>query len=460
MRHQPLVPAPPPRPERFSQTLLALGDKCLRAAYLSLLHDGGAPSHDMARGSLFHSFAERAMWTLIETDQPNLYGATERELAAEFEAQHDRLPNVAELDVLTAKARSAVADHTAEIVDELLREEPWLQVPQADVDDVREMAYHWAVGYDVNPALVHGLELKFLLPVGGATVSGKVDVLWSPGPGLVCVDDYKTSFWIPSREDIERDFQLKLYAAMVAFGRPVEKVPCPACESFEPQEPGQPVNCDACDGRRYHEQLGEPLGAGVNVFRLRQVFPRYLGDDGFLRSRPGRDERPLEISRTDLHDFLADVERDVAKFEAAFESGRWDAVPGSHCDTFCPAAWECPLPANTRGRAGSVTSLAEAQEALELIEVEKARHAQVLKAVRGFAKENAASVRAGRDLVYEWRDEEKRETDWDALQAEVEAALVTGRSVDWSRARKTRVSTSFRRRRLTKAELAGEGGQA
>ena len=78
-RRQPPVKVQPPRPhrERFSQTLLALGDKCMHAAYLSLRYGGGALSHEMARGSLYHEFQERAMWTLIEQGQPNLYAGVE-----------------------------------------------------------------------------------------------------------------------------------------------------------------------------------------------------------------------------------------------------------------------------------------------------------------------------------------------------------------------------------------------
>lgn len=467
-RRQPPVDVAPPRPHsgRFSMTLLSLGDRCMRAAYLSLLYGGGAPSHEMARGSLYHAFQERAMWTLIEREEPNLYAGVEQELVAEFEAANNRAPNVPELDAIMAAARSAVADHTAVIVDEVLREHPEWVVPQADVDDVREMAYHWAVGSDVRPDRVVGLETKFLLRLpGGAVVSMKVDVLHADDqPDVLCVDDAKTSFHMLSAEEVERDYQLKLYAAGVAFGRPVEKVACDVCRDFEPQEPGHEVQCDACGGRGHVEVLGDPLGDGVNFFRLRQVYPRYLGDDGLVRT-----SKPFVISRTDLHDFLADVERDVAKFEAAYESGRWDAVPGSHC-AICPAWSECPLPeflriqpfdpeGNSPAERGYVESYEDAQLALMRADFYRAMANAEVKKARNWSKQGGP-VRVGADVVWEWHDAERRETDYAGLDQGVYAAVEFGEPFDLSRYRRTRVSTSFRRRKLTKAEIAEEGGVA
>lgn len=465
-RRQPPVRVPPPRPrrERFSQTLLALGDKCMHAAYLSLRYDGGAPSHEMARGSLYHAFQERAMWTLIEHDQPNLYAGVEQELIAEFEAANKRRPNVRELDAITAAARSGVADHTAAIVDEILRENPRLRVPQADVDDVREMAYHWAIGYDVAPDRIIGLETKILLPLpSGRLVSMKLDVLYAgDSPDVQGIDDAKTSFAITPQEDVERDYQLRLYAAGAAFGYPVDRVECMDCAGPERDEMGP--SCETCEGYGYIEVQADSLSLGVNWWQLRQVFPRYLDDDGYLRTRPGRQDKPLLISRTDLHDFLADVDRDVQRFEHAYETGYWDAVPGSHCDSFCPAKKRCPLPPFLRDQYGLIETPEQAQAALELLEVRKAQDAALLKAVRNWAK-TGGSVPVGRDLIYEWRDEEKRETDYDELDAGVHQAVeygaveVDGRLVpfDLRRYRKTRVSSSFRRRRLTKAEIAERG---
>jgi hypothetical protein len=461
-RHQPPVKRQPPRPPRLSQTMLALGDKCMHAAYLSLIYDGGALSHPMGRGSLYHAFQERAMWTLIELGQPNLYAGVEGELIAEFEAQHNRHPNVRELDAITAAARSGVADHTAAIVDEILRENPRLIVPQADVDDVREMAYHWAIGYDVAPDRVIGLETKILLPLpSGRIVSMKVDVLYAgDSPDVQGIDDAKTSFDLPSREDIERDFQLKLYAAGVAFGYPVEKEPCGDCGGrVEHDEMGQ--SCETCEGRGYAEVRGESLSDGVNYWQLRQVLPRYLDDDGYVRTRPGRHDKPVIVSRTDLHDFVADVETKVAAFDYAFDTGHWDAVPGDHCDSYCPAKKRCPLPPVLRDQLGLIDTREEAQAALELVEVYDAQKRALLKAVRNWAK-TGGPVEVGRDVIYEWRDDEKRETDYDGLDAGVHQAVeyggveVDGQIVpfDLRRYRKKRVSTSFKRRKLTKAEIA------
>ena len=112
--------APVKVPGRFSQTLLAKADDCPRSAYLYVKHRGGAGGHNLDRGSLAHAVFERALKELVVRG--------ERRFAPEEPEQ--------------------AASIMAAFVDEVLRERPELVVPRREVDDVREMAYHWAVGYD------------------------------------------------------------------------------------------------------------------------------------------------------------------------------------------------------------------------------------------------------------------------------------------------------------------------
>ena len=57
---------------RVSVTFMRRHDVCDRAAYLELLHEGGVGSHEMNRGTVFHTFAAMAINHLIESDEAKL----------------------------------------------------------------------------------------------------------------------------------------------------------------------------------------------------------------------------------------------------------------------------------------------------------------------------------------------------------------------------------------------------
>lgn len=398
-RRLPPVDGPPPLPARLSYSLLSRFDACPRSAYLDLTYSGGAPSHDMHRGSVFHEFAERAMWTLIEQGEDNLVAA--------IDGEEDPV-----------RAKRDVASLTAAIVDEVVRDCPDLPVRARDIDRVREMAYHWAVGCDISPRRVLGVEQKYVLDMGTWTVVGKVDVVSAHDEGLQ-IDDYKTSFYIPSQEEFEHGFQLRMYAALVAFGQPVEK---------------------AEDGT---ERRLDPVGHGVSTFRVREVYPAYLDDEGRLRYRE------TFLDRTALSDFLVDLQTRVDGFQAAVASGLWPAVPGSHCGR-CPAVGECPLPGVLRDRAGEITSPEEAAAALAYVTVEERR----LQALKKDAK-RFAPVRVG-DEVWEIRVSESTSTDVDKLAQAVDFAFRTGEVVRVEDFQKKRVSSRFAKRRLSPEELTSD----
>lgn len=394
----PVEPVDPP--ERLSQTLARLFDRCKRSAYLYMKHGGGTPSHDLDRGTAAHMFAERLMRTLIEQEEPSLYAPAEGE------------------DPVSAARQ--VASMTAAMVDEIAAEHPELTLPAFEWDAVRQMAYHLAVGLDVDPRNVVGIEQKFVLDLEcGWTLSGKVDLASIDGD-FGYVDDWKTSFHVPPQGDFEKSIQVKLYAVLLMFGQPVTKRP---------------------KGEERHP----PLGDGLQFVRGRELYPRYLTDDLRLR------ERYSVFSRQQLVDFrLNDLERIGRDLSAALESWKFPAVPGSHCSE-CPCEPECPLPADLRRHAGEINSEEQAVEALAWAERTSDRVNATRKEVRNFAKSHGP-LRVG-DLIFEWRPESSWVTDWPGLEEHVVECAVFGRPLDLPAFRKERVSTKFAKRRLTAEEL-------
>jgi hypothetical protein len=214
LRDQPVIPAAelPPRPSRASVTLLKHADRCPRSAYLYVRHREGPASHAMMRGSLVHLFAEAMVLELLRVGERTLYAAVEGE-----DPEH---------------ARTAVASLTKVMVDGLARAHPDLVIPAAELDAARTMAYHLAIGFDVDPQSVAGVERTFVLELDGWRIIGKIDLLHylHGGATVLGVDDYKTTLAIPTSEGFEDSFQTKLYGAMVMFGQPAHDVPCDVCE--------------------------------------------------------------------------------------------------------------------------------------------------------------------------------------------------------------------------------------
>jgi hypothetical protein len=430
LRDLPPVDVAPPRPARFSQTLLRHANNCKRAAYLYLRYGGGTPAVQLDFGTAAHAFFERALLELLERGESSLYAPQAGE-DAEFAARE-------------------VASLTAAMVDELLRERPELTVPIAhpthSQDHLREQAYHWAVACDIEPESVLAVERKFLLELpSGITISGKLDVAQSLGPDWAQVSDYKTTFAAESEGSFEDSFQGKLYALLLLFGTPVEKVPCPAgCGTRCPLV----YDCEECAGSGFVERALPPMGEGINWVRVRELYPRLRPRDGRLR------EVAAVYSRQSLADWLPDVDRLAADLVERFESRRYPAVPGSHCSE-CPCQPECPLPAVLRRHAGTINSMGEAAEAAEKIETQDAEVKATKAELRRFGKA-WGPIRYGADRVLEFQESESFDTDWPALEDGVVRAVEYGEPFELGSFRRRRVSSRFVARTLDPDELEPE----
>lgn len=351
----PVEPIEPPA--RYSQTIVRHFDRCNRSAYLYRKHRGGVPSHDLERGTAFHTFAERALNLMVENDEPKIP------------------PDVAK-----------------DLMMEVLRES---NVPVSEWDRLRIASYHFAEGYAIDPARVVGIERKFVIPVGDREVSCKLDFCALSEDGSEAwVEDFKTTYRLAAMDELATKLpdgrhaakaaQLLIYVLALAYGFPVRDVPCPTCEGKQTYlvpsgsdlpdvraagpgevievngDPGGvvPVRCHTCDGRGTIEER-EPyrIGERVQVFNCAELYPSYLFDDGIGR-------RDVTVTRAELPDHMDWLESVVARMDEAFESWKFPAVPGSHCSE-CPAARECPLPVHLRDHRGEIDSPEKAAEAAE-----------------------------------------------------------------------------------------------
>lgn len=391
LRNLPPVEENVEAPRRISQTLAKHADRCMRSAFLYLKYSGGTPGHALDRGSAYHLFQERAMRLLLEEDEAAL------------------VPELAKV-----------------MVDEVLDDHPEWTVPRSEADDVRVMAYHWTIGNDVDPATVVAVERKFVLELGGVTISGKIDLAALMPDGVLQIDDAKTSFAMPTQAEYEESFQTLFYSLLYLFGNPVEKVPD---EHGELQEIVLPA-----------------VGEGLWWVRTREVYPRLkLREDGTLAMRT------RTLSRTDVEDFKHDLARTIRKILGALEDGKWSAVPGSHCSE-CPCSAECPLPPHLRDHAGTINSVEEAQEAMAAVLVTKAQTAAMEKEIKAWCKGNTQSLVVG-DLLFEWTTVEKWDTDWDELEPAIDRAANFGEPFALSEYRRRGVSNTFKKRKLTPDEV-------
>ena len=241
------------------------------------------------------------------------------------------------------------------ILDEVLTDRIDLVIPAAERDALRAMVWNWSQATSIDPATIILVEQLMTWDVGGFTIRGRIDLALDEN-GVLVIPDYKTSFNVPSQDDFEGDFQTQLYGALVAFGQTAD---------------------------------GERIGAGFNQFRFENVFPRYLReDDGTLATRS------FERTREDLIHLRSDVETQLARLRRAIESGKWPAIPGTHCSE-CPAAHECPLPIAFRPESEVPESIEEAQRLAEWRFTEKRRMERVGKRLKAFAEREGVVIPIG-----------------------------------------------------------------
>ena len=367
------------RPTRLSQTLLRTTDNCPRAGYLYLKTKGGPSSAPMSRGSAFHKFAERMVVELVTRGEKSLFAP----------AQGEESPEALQ------SAAQDVASLTQAMVESVFEDHPEYVMPAAERDNVRVMAYHLGVAFDVDPQTVVGVERMFSLDVGDWTVVGKVDLASLPSPTVGQVDDYKTSLHVPSQEEHEKSFQAKLYALLLMYGTPED---------------------------------GEPMGRHLTHVRGRMIYPR---------AKPRETDKGLRLvqrtatwSRGQLDEFRLDLEALGRRITAGLDTGDWPAQAGSHCSE-CPAPRECPIPVALRNHQGTVTSADEAAVRWEWVLRAKAEVKAVETEVKAWAKEHDG-VQVG-DVVWSWQTSESRRlrsvggrSDWDGLEAAVERAVRYG----------------------------------
>jgi len=393
-------------PVRYSRSLLQRADDCLRSAYLHVRHDGGASNPAMERGGLAHEVFARMAMDLLDRGERRLWVGVDPSASAQ-----------------------EVADYAASVVDAAVRASQ-RHVPIADVDAVRQMAYHYALALDLEPDQVVAVERKFVADVAGHEVSGIVDVALLDGDTLE-VRDLKTSFAVPDQGTFERAFQLRCYAALMCFGFPVRDV-----DGVEVRDPS--------------------VGESVRWVRLREIYPRYLTDDG------GLVERATAITRADAHQFLVDVGRLVERLDAEARSWRFPAVAGSHC-TYCPSPSECPILAELRPESSELRGHDDAAMLAQWADVMRAQVADADKQVKAWAGANDGRVRYGKDRVREFSVSQSRairkrkgRADLEGLTEAATRAAEFGEPFDAQSFVETRTTNTFRSRTLSQAELDAE----
>jgi hypothetical protein len=414
-RNLPAVDVAPPRPARLSQTLLSRYNVCARSAYLALTEKGAA-THAMMRGSAFHAFAERAITLMIEQDEP-------------------RIPPEVAKDLLAA----------------VLAEHPEWTIPWKERDGLRQQAYHFAVGCNVDISKIAGVETLFEMDVAGWTISGRIDRLEIDAEQRTAkIRDFKTSFAIQSQEEFEASFQVVLYALLVAYGFPTRRVECPdfECDGGKIRDAGGDwLDCPTCRGHGEIDERLDNIGAGLEFFNVGEDFSRYLRDDGTMQ------DRWMVLTRLELGEAMADLEQLVGQFDQALASGLWPAVPGSHCST-CAAPALCPLPQHLRPRV--INSREDAVAEAVRIEFLKDEAKAKTRELKDWAKFDGP-IRYGRDRVLELAIEAKRSLDKAGLARAVTRSVELGEAFPGPDAfYKESASNAFRARTLSPAELAEE----
>lgn len=418
----------PPR-DKASQTLLSRQAVCPRSAYLYLRHDGGAPSHEMHRGSAFHEFAARATGILIEQGEHRLPWEVGKDLVAQVVAEH-----------------------------------PEWAVPPDEMDVLRLSAYHWCDCTVLDPESVVAVEKLFELEVGGMRVRGKVDLALAADGG-VRINDYKTQAFVPSQDEFDGKPQIPLYALLVGEGHPVREEPCDVCKRgvLEHKDVG-PLPCPKCDASGRVEIPEAPIGQRFGAFEMAEVYPRlepWL--EGTAKVLPYRSR---SITRQELVDQRLYVEGLVAKLAHGLKRGEWPAVPGSHCST-CAAPAECPIPSRLRDFQGSIGSLDEAQGIAENLVFVERRVAAQKRELREFAKAHDVSVPVGADEEFSFETVESEK--WvtgkkigrpdaaaarEAMLDAIERAVRTGEPFDYSDFRVVSRSSKFAKRKVRAVEEA------
>lgn len=284
-----------------SQTFLRYHDRCDRSALLHVQHGGGASTHELNRGSLFHLTVERLLRLLIKEGEPTVPPEIGRDVLYEVMAENSEL-----------------------------------QVSAEERDSLRYMVNHWCRGTVWEPEKIIGIEKTLSLETGEFRVQVRPDVVLDLGGGICEVKDHKTA-WPPDSEDFRAqaydahgnprwagNFQQNMAAVVAAFG----------------------VTDD-----------GLPLG-NFDRFVLSLEYPRILRDDGI-------DKRVVEVDRLQVQAFRDDLDLQLRRLrEVCIGKRKWQATAGNHCRE-CPAEVACPLPRVLRPESqnANLDSIADLEKA-------------------------------------------------------------------------------------------------
>lgn len=442
-------------PRHMSVTLATKVDNCPRDGGMYLKYRGQASASQLLRGSFGHLVFERIMGTLIQQGEQSLVAAHPGE------------------DPM--KAAAEVSQMTKEWVDEIALEVGW-PLSEYEIDQCRQMAYHFAIGNPVDPSTVVALEQAFLLDLGeGRTLLGKVDLASLRPDGILWVRDFKTSLYVPPGDAVSEMIQVPLYAALLLFGRPYERADCEACDgdgafvALTGSGRGQDtMPCSRCEGLGYVEVIGESLGLQDYVSHVwcEQVYPRFLNDAGEMSSRTVQAPNGGDLwTVPDLRDKGAAASRLWSRVQLGVAESYWPAKSGDkHCN-LCTARAQCPIPAALRRFAGEVSTVQQASEALEWAlqqaKLTSATRDEVKAFMKGPDAPEDGRLPVGADeygfvVSNGTKVKQKgRSTDWDGLREAIDGAANEGAPFaveDWLT---PTVKTDFKR--LPKREDAGDG---
>ena len=342
----------PPLPDTMRQSFLSQADGCLHSAYLSL-DEPRHVTHAMTRGTLVHEFIQRATELML------------------LEGEVKLVPELAKTI-------------SQELIDEC---DENLTAFEADV--VRQCAYTWAEGTEIDPATFVGVEVPLELRLDGMTVTGTLDRIDIVGNEAI-IRDVKTSLYAPSVEEAASRPQLRTYATLLAYG--------------------------ALRG----EEMA--LGRHVAGFHLVYEYPRLgLTEDGTMVSRHHY------MDRGELLDHKASLQALVDRLRRAWETGNVPATTGSWC-SICPARSRCPIPDASREFVYP-ESEEEARENLGQHLHLKAAADRARKSVKSWVEENGALLEG--DMRADVTLQERRASiDPEKLQAAVAESLRDGTPFD------------------------------
>jgi hypothetical protein len=276
-----------------------------------------------------------------------------------------------------------------EFAQHIIEEHVDADIPGIDQDAIRLMMWNWAESYVLDPETFVGVEILMVLEIDDWIVRGRIDELNIRGEEAFIKDD-KTSLHRPDQEEYEAQIQNPLYALFVAEGT--------------------------------LEDTGLPIGGGCNIFHTYQQFPRYRMDDGTLFNRYA------VLGRLELADWKDAIRVHLKKLDHSLENGEWPATPGTHCNSYCPARRECPIPDEDHPEL-PIANLADAAKVMETAHLLDLQRKDLFKAGKVWAQENGV-ISFGDNLEYGPREQTSRKVDRDGITQAAYRAAAYGEPFD------------------------------